>query len=81
MTPRLQNLETERAFVQAPTRAIESGIIEWRGVIDKVPSATDSLTCAYEHTEAVFGAECNDFYRIVVLWRRVSSGRQVWMDV
>ena len=26
----------------------------------------------WKHTDAVFGAECNDFYRIVVLQRRVS---------
>jgi hypothetical protein len=27
---------------------------------------------AVANTDAVFGSKCNDFHRIVVLWRRVS---------
>jgi hypothetical protein len=34
-----------------------------------------------KNTDAVFGAECNNFHRIVVLWRRVSLKGQVWMGV
>ena len=45
--------------------------------LDVEKFATDAadvspLVDYHKHTDAVFSAECNNFYRIVVLWRRVS---------
>jgi hypothetical protein len=34
-----------------------------------------------KHTDAVFGAERNQFYRLVVLQRRVSLKGPVWMGI